>query len=260
MTRALFTAATGLQVQQLNIDNISNNIANSVTVGFKRARLEFQDLLYQNQRTPGAASTNSTQYPVGLQIGLGARSVSSERIFTQGDFRQTENPLDLVIEGKGFFQVRQADGSLTYTRAGSLHLDANGRVVTAGGDPIEPAITIPQDATSISVGTDGTVSVTQAGQTNAAQVGQITLATFANPSGLESLGRNLFRETAASGQAITGAPGTNGLGQIEQGFVENSNVNIVEELVNMIIAQRAYETNSKVINTADNMLSIINNA
>jgi len=260
MNRALFTAATGLQVQQLNIDNISNNIANSVTVGFKRARLEFQDLLYQNQRTPGAASTNSTQYPVGLQIGLGARSVSSERIFTQGDFRQTENPLDLVIEGKGFFQVRLSDGSLAYTRAGSLHLDANGRVVTAGGDPIEPAITIPQDATSISVGTDGTVSVTQAGQTNAAQVGQINLATFANPSGLEALGRNLFRETAASGQAITGAPGTNGLGQIEQGFVENSNVNIVEELVNMIIAQRAYETNSRVINTADNMLSIINNA
>jgi len=260
MNRALFTAATGLQVQQLNIDNISNNIANSVTVGFKRARLEFQDLLYQNQRTPGAASTNSTQYPVGLQIGLGARSVSSERIFTQGDFRQTENPLDLVIEGKGFFQVRLSDGNLAYTRAGSLHLDANGRVVTAGGDPIEPAITIPQDATSISVGTDGTVSVTQAGQTNAAQVGQINLATFANPSGLEALGRNLFRETAASGQAITGAPGTNGLGQIEQGFVENSNVNIVEELVNMIIAQRAYETNSRVINTADNMLSIINNA
>jgi flagellar basal-body rod protein FlgG len=259
MNRALFSAATGLQVQQLNIDNISNNIANSVTIGFKRSRLEFQDLLYQNQRTPGAASTNSTQYPVGLQIGLGARAVSTERIFVQGDFRQTENPLDLVIEGKGFFQVRLADGSLAYTRAGSLHLDANGTVVTASGDPIEPAITIPPDAISITIGTDGTVSVTQAGQTTAAQVGQITLASFANPSGLESLGRNLFRETAASGQAITGVPGTNGLGLIQQGFVENSNVNIVEELINMIIAQRAYETNSKVVSTADNMLAIINN-
>ncbi len=260
MTRALYTAATGMQVQQQNVDNIANNLANASTVGFKRTRLEFQDLLYQNLRTPGAAATSSTEIPVGLQIGLGARAISSERIFLQGDFRQTENPLDLVIEGSGFFQVRQTNGELAYTRAGSFHLNAQGQIVTASGETLEPGITIPREATSITVGTDGTVSITTPGQANTQQVGQIQLSTFSNPAGLEALGRNLFRETAASGQASTSTADSNGLGRINQGFIENSNVNVVEELVNMIAAQRAYETNSKVISAADQMLGTINQA
>lgn len=260
MPRALFTAATGMEVQQQNIDNIANNLANSSTVGFKRTRLEFQDMLYQNLRVAGAASNSSTALPVGLQIGLGARAISSERIFQQGDFKQTENPLDMVIEGSGFFQVRQANGELAYTRAGSFHLDAQGQVVTASGEPLEPAITIPSNATSITIGTDGTVSVTSAGQSAAQTVGQIQLATFANPAGLEAMGRNLFKETAASGQPTVGTPDSNGLGRINQGFVEGSNVNVVEELVTMISAQRAYETNSKVITAADRMLGTINQA
>jgi flagellar basal-body rod protein FlgG len=249
-----------MMVQQNNVDNIANNLANSSTVGFKRARLEFQDILYQNLRTPGAASNASTALPVGLQIGLGARAIASERIFLQGDFKQTENPLDMVIEGTGFFQVRMANGDLAYTRAGSFHLNAQGQVVTATGETLEPAITIPTNATSISIGTDGTVSVTLPGQANAQNVGQIQLASFANPAGLDSVGRNLFKETAASGQATVGSPDSNGLGRINQGFVEGSNVNVVEELVNMITAQRAYETNSKVISAADRMLGTINQA
>ena len=260
MSRALYTAATGMQAQQQNLDNIANNLANASTVGFKRARLEFQDLLYQNLRTPGAAANSSTALPVGLQIGLGTRAISSERIFLQGDFRQTENPLDMVIEGNGFFQVRLASGDMAYTRAGSFHMNAEGQMVTATGEPLEPAITIPREATSITIGTDGTVSVTIPGQTNAQNVGQIQLASFANPAGLESLGRNLFRETAASGQATVGSPDANGLGRINQGFIEGSNVNVVEELVSMISAQRAYETNSKVISAADRMLGTINQA
>ena len=259
-TRALDTAATGMQVQQQNVDNIANNLANASTVGFKRTRLEFQDLLYQNMRTAGGAATASTTLPVGLQIGLGARSIASERIFMQGDFRETQNPLDMVIEGSGFFQVRQASGDLAYTRAGSFHLNAQGQIVTANGDSLEPAITIPTEATSLTIGTDGTVSVTLAGQTNTQNVGQIQLAIFPNPAGLEALGRNLFKETAASGAATAGAPGANGIGGINQGYVENSNVNVVEELVNMISAQRSYETNSKVISAADKMLGTINQA
>ncbi|HVG39485.1 MAG TPA: flagellar basal-body rod protein FlgG [Pyrinomonadaceae bacterium] len=260
MSRALYTAATGMQVQQYNVDNIANNLANASTVGFKRTRLEFQDILYQNLRTPGAASNASTQLPVGLQIGLGARSISSERIFLQGDFKQTENPLDMVIEGNGFFQVRQTNGELAYTRAGSFHLSAEGQIVTATGESLEPAVTVPREATSITIGTDGTVSVTVPGQANAQNVGQVQLASFANPAGLQSMGRNLYKETAASGQATVGAPDSQGLGRINQGFVENSNVNIVEELVSMIAAQRAYETNSKVITSADRMLGTINQA
>lgn len=249
-----------MQAQQQNVDNIANNLANSSTVGFKRVRLEFQDLLYQTHRTPGASANASTPLPVGLQIGLGARVISSERVFIQGDFQQTQNPLDLVIEGSGFFQVRQTNGELAYTRAGAFHLNAQGQVVTATGETLEPAITIPTAATSITVGNDGTVSVTLAGQTNAQSVGQIQLAAFANPAGMESLGRNLFRETAASGQPTISAPDANGLGRINQGYVEGSNVNVVEELVNMISAQRIYETNSKVITAADRMLGTINQA
>jgi flagellar basal-body rod protein FlgG len=249
-----------MQVQQQNVDNIANNLANASTVGFKRVRLEFQDILYQNLRTPGASSTASTSLPVGLQIGLGARAISSERIFLQGDFHQTQNPLDMVVEGSGFFQVRLTSGEIAYTRAGSFHLNAQGQVVTATGETLEPAITIPREATSISIGTDGTVSITVTGQANAQNVGQIQLATFSNPAGLESLGRNLFKETAASGQPTVGSPDSQGLGRINQGFVEGSNVNVVEELVNMISAQRIYETNSKVITAADRMLGTINQA
>ncbi len=260
MSQALFTAATGMHTQQRNLDNIANNIANASTVGFKRSRLEFQDILYQNLRAPGGASNASTPLPVGLQIGLGARAISSERIFLQGDFRQTENPLDMVIEGNGFFQVRMANGELAYTRAGSFHLNAQGQVVTASGEQLEPAITIPNNTTSITIGGDGTVSVTQAGQANAQIVGQIQLASFANPAGLNAIGRNLFQETSASGQAVVGSPDADGLGRINQGFIEGSNVSVVEELVGMITAQRAYETNSKVITAADRMLSTINQA
>ena len=260
MSRALQTAATGMQVQQQNVDNIANNLANSSTVGFKRTRLEFQDLLYQNMRSAGGASNASTNLPVGLQIGLGARSIASEKVFIQGDFKQTENPLDMVIEGSGFFQVRQANGDLAYTRAGSFHLNSQGQVVTASGESLEPAITVPAQASGLTIGTDGTVSVTQPGQANAQNVGQIQLAVFANPAGLEAMGRNLFRETGASGQAIVGSPDASGFGRINQGYVEGSNVNVVEELVNMISAQRIYETNSKVITTADRMLGTINQA
>jgi flagellar basal-body rod protein FlgG len=249
-----------MQVQQQNVDNIANNLANASTVGFKRARLEFQDMIYQNLRTPGASANASTALPVGLQMGLGARAIASQRIFLQGDFQQTENPLDMVIEGTGFFQVRMTNGEIAYTRAGSFHLNAQGQIVTATGEAIEPAITVPVEATSITVGTDGTVSVTVPGQANAQNVGQIQLASFANPAGLESVGRNLFKETAASGQATVAAPESQGLGRINQGFVEGSNVNVVEELVNMISAQRIYETNSKVISAADRMLGTINQA
>ena len=249
-----------MQVQQQNVDNIANNLANASTVGFKRTRLEFQDLLYQNMRSAGGASNASTNLPVGLQIGMGARSIASEKVFLQGDLKQTENPLDMVIEGSGFFQVRQSNGDLAYTRAGSFHLNNQGQVVTASGESLEPAVTIPTEATSVTIGTDGTISVTQPGQANAQNVGQIQLAIFANPAGLEAMGRNLFKETGASGQAVVGAPDSAGLGRINQGYVEGSNVSVVEELVNMISAQRIYETNSKVITTADRMLGTINQA
>jgi flagellar basal-body rod protein FlgG len=260
MIRALFTAATGMQVQQMNVDNIAHNLANASTVGFKRSRLEFHDLLYQNLRTPGASSNASTVLPVGLQIGLGARTVASQRIFLQGEYRQTDNPLDVVIEGAGFFQVRQTNGELAYTRSGAFHLNAQGQMVTATGDLLEPAITVPREATSLTIGTDGTVSVTVPGQANAQNVGQLQLALFVNPAGLESIGQNLYKETAASGQPTPSAPNSQGLGRVTQGFVEGSNVNVVEELVNMISAQRVYETNSKVITTADRMLGTINQA
>jgi flagellar basal-body rod protein FlgG len=260
MSQALFTAATGMELQQRNLDNIANNIANASTVGFKRSRLEFQDMLYQNLRMPGGAATASTALPVGLQIGMGARAISSERLFLQGDFKQTENPLDLVIEGNGFFQVRMSNGDLAYTRAGSFHMNEQGQVVTASGDQLEPAITIPNNVTGITIGTDGTVSVMQTGQTAAQPVGQIQLATFANPAGLEGIGRNLFKENGSSGQAVSGTPDADGFGRINQGYIENSNVSVVEELVAMIAAQRAYETNSKVITAADHMLNTINQA
>ncbi len=258
MIRAFYTAASGMQAQQLNIDNIANNLANVNTSGFKRSRAQFQDLLYQNLRASGTSSTQSTEFPVGLQIGLGTRPVSTERIFMQGDFKQTGNPLDLVIAGAGFFQVLLPTGEVAYTRSGEFHLDREGSVVTADGTKMEPQITIPQDATAISVGQDGIVSVVQAGQQQAQQVGQLELATFQNPGGLNPMGKNLFSPTTSSGDAITGTPGETGLGTIEQGYVEQSNVSVVEEFVNMIIAQRAYEANSKVVKAADDMLAQVN--
>lgn len=258
--RALLTAATGMQAQQQNVDNIANNLANASTTGFKRSRIEFQDLMYQNLRAAGGAVNASTNLPVGLQIGLGTRSIANVRSYLQGDFKQTNNPLDVVIEGSGFFQIRQANGDLAYTRAGAFKLDSQGQMVTANGDALEPSITVPTEATSVTIGKDGTVSVTVQGQANSQNLGQIQLAVFPNPAGLEALGGNLFKETGSSGQAVVGTPNTNGLGGIGQGFLEGSNVNVVEELVNMISAQRVYETNSKVISTADRMLGTINQA
>jgi len=259
MIRALYSAASGLEAQQLTIDVIANNLANVNTAGFKQSRSEFQDLLYQNVRASGAASSTSTDLPVGLQVGLGSRPVATSRLFSQGDFRQTGNPLDLVIEGNGFFQVRLPNGDIAYTRAGSFHLNREGSVVTADGNPIDPQITIPNDALSITVGTDGTVSVTQPSQSQAQQVGTIQLAIFQNPAGLNAVGKNLFMPTTSSGEPITGPAGENGIGTINQGFIEQSNVSVVEEMVNMIVGQRAYEVNSKVVRTADEMLQTMNN-
>jgi flagellar basal-body rod protein FlgG len=258
MIRALYSAASGLEAQQLNIDIIANNLANVNTAGFKQSRSEFQDLLYQNVRASGAASTSSTDIPVGLQVGLGSKPVATSRLFSQGDFRQTGNPLDMVVEGNGFFQVRLPSGETGYTRAGAFHLNREGSMVTPDGDPLDPQITIPQDALTITIGTDGTVSVTQPNQTQAQQVGAIQLAIFQNPAGLVSVGRNLFLPSTSSGEPITGTPGENGIGTINQYYLELSNVSVVEEMVNMIMGQRAYETNSKVVRAADEMLQTIN--
>jgi flagellar basal-body rod protein FlgG len=248
-----------MNAQQLNIDNIAHNLANVNTIGFKSRRADFQDLLYQNLRQAGAASTANTDIPVGLQIGLGTKPVATEILLTQGDFSATENPLDMVIEGQGFFQVRLTDGQTAYTRNGSFHLDRDGNMVTADGDFLDPQISIPQDQVSVTIGADGTVSVLQAGQTQPQQVGRIEIANFQNAAGLQAIGKNLYLATQASGEAIVGTPGENGLGTLLSGFVEQSNVSVVEEMVNMIVSQRAYEASSKVIRTADEMLTQANN-
>ena len=257
MLRALYTAATGMQAQQINIDTIANNIANVNTTGFKQGRAEFQDLLYQTIRPAGTAASSSTTYPVGLQVGLGTKPVATDRIQSQGDFRNTGNPYDMVIEGKGFFQVKLPNGETGYTRDGSFHINADGTLVTSEGDPLEPQITIPANSETVTIGKDGTVSATVAGVSQ--QVGSMQLANFANPAGLNAVGSNMFKQTTASGDAVTGAPGDNGIGRVNQGFLENSNVSVVEEMVNMIIAQRAYEVNSKAVKVADDMLAQINN-
>jgi flagellar basal-body rod protein FlgG len=254
MIRSLWIAKTGLDAQQTQMDTIANNLANVSTSGFKRSRAVFEDLLYQNMRQPGAQTSQQTQLPSGLQIGTGVRTVATERIFTQGNLQQTSNDKDLAIQGNGFFQVLMPDGTTGYTRDGSFQVDSQGQMVTASGFVIQPAITIPANAQSISIGRDGTVSVTQPGSANAVQVGQLQLATFINPAGLESRGENLYVETAASGNASTNTPGSNGAGMVTQGYVETSNVNVAEELVNMIQTQRAYEINSKAITTSDQML------
>jgi flagellar basal-body rod protein FlgG len=248
-----------MEAQQLNIDTIAHNLANVNTGGFKQRRTQFQDLLYQDVRSAGTSNTASTEIPVGLQIGLGTKPVATEMIFTQGDFSQTSSPLDIVIQGQGFFQIRQANGDIAYTRNGNFHMNAEGAMVTSDGDLLDPQITIPPDQVSIMIGTDGTVSVVQAGQTQAQQVGKIEIAIFQNPAGLQSMGKNLFLPTQASGDAIAGTPGENGLGTLLAGFIEQSNVSVVEEMVNMIVSQRAYEANSKVIRTADEMLTQANN-
>ena len=259
MIRALYSAASGMTAQQMNVDNIAHNLANANTVGFKMRRAQFQDLLYQSVVQPGAAAGQQTVVPTGLQVGLGTRTASNEVIFSQGSFSQTDNPLDLVIQGKGFFQVRLPSGQLAYTRAGSFHLDRDGNIVTSDGNPIEPQITIPPDAQNISIAQDGTVSYTQPNQTAAQQAGQIQLANFQNPAGLNSLGGNLFSPTDASGDPTVGLPGgQEGMGTVMQGYLEQSNVSVVEEFINLIMAQRAYESNSKVVQAADQMYQQVN--
>jgi len=258
MIRALFTAATGMQAQQLNLDTVANNLANVNTTGFKRNRVDFQDLLYQTLRPAGTRVTNGVEVPTGIQVGHGTRAVATQKIWSQGNFQQTDNPLDLVIEGDGFFQVNRSDGTIAYTRAGAFKRDGQGQIVNSDGYLLQPAIRLPDDTTSISIGTDGTLSVVTAATTTPQQLGQIELARFVNPAGLNAIGKNLFLPTAASGQPQTGTPGDKGLGAINQGFIESSNVSVVEEMVNMIAAQRAFEVNSKAIKSADEMLAIAN--
>lgn len=259
MMRALWTSATGMMAQQLNMDVVANNLANVNTSGFKRSRVDFQDLLYQSTREAGTTVAKGATVPTGAQTGLGTRTAAIQKIYSQGDFQQTDNPLDLVIEGDGFFQVLMPDGNTSYTRDGTFKLSAEGKMVTSDGYALQPELTIPTGATSISIGTDGTVSVTMPNQTQPQELGQIQIARFLNPAGLQSIGRNLALPTASSGEATVGTPGLDGLGTVAQGVVERSNVKVVEEMVNMIVAQRAYEINSKAITTADEMLGIANN-
>ncbi len=254
MIRSLFIAKTGLEAQQTKLDVITNNLANVSTTGFKRSRAVFEDLLYQNVRQPGAQSSQQSNLPSGMQIGTGVRAVATERMFTQGNPQLTGNSKDVMVNGSGFFPVLLPDGTQAYTRDGSFQSDANGRLVTSSGYAIEPAITIPANAEAITVGRDGTVSVKLPGAAAPTQVGSLQLATFVNPAGLESRGENLYVETGASGNPNLSVPGTNGSGVLMQGYVESSNVNVVEEMVNMIQTQRAYEINSKAITTSDQML------
>jgi flagellar basal-body rod protein FlgG len=254
MIRSLWIARTGLDAQQTQLDVISNNLANVSTNGYKRSRAVFEDLLYQTLRQPGAQSSQQTQIPAGLQLGTGVRPVSTAHVFTQGNLQKTDNSLDMAVQGDGFFQILLPDGTTGYTRDGSFQKDNQGQIVTSNGYPLQPNITIPANALSLSIGTDGTVTVTQPGSAAATQIGSIQLATFINPAGLQSIGQNMFLETAASGTPTPNTPGTNGAGLVNQGYVETSNVNVAEELVTMIQTQRAYELNSKVVSTSDAML------
>ncbi len=257
MNAALFVGKTGLSAQETALRVVSNNLANVNTDGFKRDRAVFEDLLYQVQRQPGAQSSESTELPSGFQLGSGVRTVGTQKLFTQGTLQVTDQNLDLAIEGRGFFQVTKPDGELAYSRNGQFQLNSNGDVVTAEGFLLEPQITIPADTTSLTISVDGVVSVTQASTATATQLGTIQLADFVNPAGLQAVGSNLFVETTSSGTPTTGNPGADGLGSTIQGALENSNVNSVEELVDMITVQRAFEMNSKVISTADQMLSFV---
>jgi flagellar basal-body rod protein FlgG len=257
MIRALYTAASGMNAQQANIDNVAHNLANVNTTGFKKSRVEFEDLVYQQIRSAGTATSQEAESPIGLETGLGARAVATARNFSTGNLRSTNNPLDLAIEGMGFFQLTLPGGETGYTRAGALHLNGQGQLVNADGIQVNPAIAIPANATTISVSKDGIVSATIPGQ-GPQQVGTLELASFQNPAGLEARGGNVFVATTASGEPTTGVPGTDGLGTIAQGFLEDSNVSVVEEMVNMILGQRAYEANSRVIRAADEMLQQVN--
>lgn len=254
MISSLWTAKSGLQAQQVKMDVVANNLANVNTNGFKRSRVVFEDLLYQNLRQPGASASEQNRLPSGLQVGVGVRPVATERLHSQGGLQETGNSRDLAINGNGFFQVLMPDGTIAYTRDGSFQVDQFGQMVTAGGYPLEPAIMIPDNALSITVSQDGIVSVTQPGNSQSNEIGQITLATFVNAGGLESIGENLYLETSASGPRNEGLPGMNGLGRLYQNWVETSNVNVVEEMVSMIQTQRAYEINSKAVQTSDEML------
>jgi flagellar basal-body rod protein FlgG len=254
MMRALWTAATGMEAQQLQIDVISNNLANVNTTGFKRGRADFQDLLYQTLQAPGSSGSSGKELPTGIQLGQGVRPVSVQKIFTTGDMQQTQNELDVAIEGDGFFQITRPSGEVAYTRAGAFKKNSEGDLVTSNGYSLEPQIQIPIEAQTVTIGTDGTVSITIAGQVEADEIGTLQLVRFINPAGLKAIGRNMLVPTTASGEPITGVPGEDGFGTLAQGFLEKSNVNLVEEMVGMIVAQRAYEISSKVITTADQML------
>lgn len=255
MIRSLYVAKTGLEAQQTQLDVVSNNLANVSTTGFKKSRAVFEDLLYQNIRQVGGQSSDQTRLPSGLQVGTGVRVVATERMHSQGNMTKTDNPKDVAINGSGFFQVQMPDGTMAYTRDGSFQTNSDGQLVTASGYTIEPAINIPQNATSLTIGRDGIVSVTQAGSQATVQVGQLQIATFLNPTGLQSMGENLYTETDSSGAPNVVNPGVDGAGILTQGYTEASNVNVVEELVNMIATQRAYEINSKAIQTSDQMLA-----
>ena len=258
MNRIMRTAATGMAAQQLNVDTIANNLANVNTPGFKKNQVEFQDLFYQSIRPAGVNTVGEAEVPTELQVGSGTRPVATAKMFSQGDVLETGNPLDVAIEGDGFFQILMPDGTMSYTRDGAFKLSSEGRIVNADGFAVEPEITLPMDAVSISVGRDGRVSVIVSGVSEPQEVGQIELARFINPGGLKSLGHNLYRQTTASGEPIFGNPTTEGFGGLEQMYLEMSNVDVVEEMVNMIVAQRAYEINSKAIQTADDMMGIVN--
>ena len=255
MIRSLWIAKTGMEGQQSKLDAISNNLANVGTNGFKRAGVQFEDLMYQTLRPAGAANAEQANLPTGLQVGLGVRVASSSRNFQQGALQQTGNGFDVAIKGQGFFQIQLPDGTTGYTRDGAFQVDANGQLVTNAGYAVQPGITVPGNALAVSIAADGTVQATLPGQTQPQTLGQLQLASFVNPAGLDSRGGNLFAETAASGAPQAGAPGANGLGSLQNGFVEGSNVNVVEELVSMIATQRAYELNSKAIQTSDQMLA-----
>lgn len=257
MHAALYVSKTGLSAQDKQLNTISNNLANVSTVGFKRDRAAFEDLLYQVQRQPGALTTQDTQLPSGLQLGTGVRVVATQKQFTEGSLQVTDQALDVAINGRGFIQILQPDGTLAYTRNGQLQINGEGQLVNNNGLPVEPAILVPENASKITISTDGVVSAHFVGEVEPQQLGDVVLADFVNPAGLESIGGNLFVETVASGNALQAAPGEDGMGTLQQGMLENSNVDIVEEMVNMITTQRAYEMNSKVVSTADQMLQYI---
>ena len=257
MIRALYTAASGMNAQQANIDNVAHNLANVNTTGFKKSRVEFEDLVYQQLKAAGSPTSQEAEAPIGLEAGLGSRAVATARNFSAGNLRNTNEPFDLAIEGSGFLQVSLPGGETGYTRAGNLHLNAQGQLVTAEGVMLQPAITIPPNATSVSISKDGIVSAAVPGQPPQ-QLGTIELANFQNPAGLEARGGNIFAATPASGDPQTGVPGSDGMGTLAQGFLEDSNVSVVEEMVNMILGQRAYEANSRVIRAADEMLQNVN--